>query len=224
MLLCNYELPQALVPPLALPTPASTATVSPTSLPFTSAAPLSSASLSSSIIHVILVVLVNLVHPVPAVAAVTRRWAGRVAAAPVAALAECAKEADMPSVDHCLRLCALLLLLHLDDEDGVALAVPLSALVDVYVVNLVVALDDGCDTRTHLFEAHHLQNTPIKLVLGVYLLLLHLLHDVVVGTGARLEWEYESPMIDFKIFLVKHMLWMVRCHEVDFPSLATLTQ
>ena len=93
-----------LVPPsLAFPTPASVATISP--------------ALSSSASTIcVLVVLVRellpvvVVHLVPTVAAVvlrtlmSRRWAGRVAATPVAALTECAKEADLPSVDLCLRL------------------------------------------------------------------------------------------------------------------------
>jgi hypothetical protein len=126
MLLSNYELPPALVPPLALPTPAASAATS----------------------SIVVVILVIVVHLMPAVAAVTPfaswRWAGRVAAAPVAALAECAKEADLPSINHCLHLHALLCLLHLDNEDGVALAVPPSTRVNVYVVDLVVTLDDGC--------------------------------------------------------------------------------
>jgi hypothetical protein len=133
MLLCNYELPLALVPPLALPTPATT--ISPTSI--------------------IVIVLVVVIYFMPAVAAITplasRRWAGRVSTAPVAALAEYAKEADPPSVDHCLCLRALLCLLHLDNEDGVALAVPPSAHVDYYVVNCVVTLDDACSARTLSF-------------------------------------------------------------------------
>jgi len=93
---------------------------------------------------VIVVVIVVIVVIVVLVAGVTplasRRWARRVAAAPVAALAECTKEADLLSVEICLCLHELLCLLHLDDEDGVALAVPPSACVDVDVVDLVVML------------------------------------------------------------------------------------
>ncbi len=77
----------------------------------------------------------------------------------------------------------LLCLLHLDNDDGVALVVPPSFRVNVDVVNLVVALDDVCSARTLPFEVHHLWCTPIKHVLGAYLLLLHLLRDVVVGNG-----------------------------------------
>jgi hypothetical protein len=57
-------------------------------------------------------------------------WGG-VAAAPVAALAEGTEEADFPGVNHCLRLCMLLRLLHLDDADGVALAVPSFVVVNI---------------------------------------------------------------------------------------------
>ena len=54
-----------------------------------------------------------------------RSWAGRFAATPVVALAECAKEADLPSVDLCLRLRVLLCLLHLDnDARGTLLVLP----------------------------------------------------------------------------------------------------
>jgi hypothetical protein len=54
----------------------------------------------------------------------------------------------------------------------------------VDVVNLVIALDDGCSVCTLPFEAHNLQCTPIKLVLGAYLLLMHFLGDIIVGSGA----------------------------------------
>ena len=121
---------------------------------------------------------------------VLRRHHGAIGT-PVADLAECAKEAALPSVDLCLRLRTLLRLLHLDDEDRVTLAVLPSFQVDVDVVNLVVALDDGCSGRTLSFEAHNLRSTPIKLVLGLYLLLLHLhlLRDVIVGNGAVVRGE-----------------------------------
>ena len=76
------------------------------------------------------VVVLVLVHPVPCCwwrtlesrTLASRRWAER-AATRVAALAECAKEADLPSVDLCLRRRMLLHPLHLDDEDRVTLAV-----------------------------------------------------------------------------------------------------
>ncbi len=156
MLLCNYELPPALVPPLVLPTPA--ATISHTSA--------SAATSSIIVIVLVLIALVVVVHLMPVVAAVTplasRSWAERVAAAPVAALAECTKKADLPSVDHCLHLRGLLCLLHLDNEDRVALAVPPSTRIDVYVVNLVIVLDDDCSARTLPFEMHHLQCAPNK--------------------------------------------------------------
>jgi hypothetical protein len=156
--LCNYEIPPLLMPPLSLAT--STATVS-------SALPTSASAATSSLVVVVPIVVV---HLVPTVAAVTplalQRWAGRVATAPVAALAECAKGADLSSIDHYLRLCVLLLLLHFENEDGVALAVPPSARIDIYVVDLVVVLDDGCSAHTLPFEALHLRCAPIKLVLG----------------------------------------------------------
>ncbi len=116
---------------------------------------------------------------------VLRRHNGAIGT-PMADLAECAKEVALPSVNLCLRLRALLRLLHLDNEDRVTLAVLPSFQVDVDVVNLVVVLDDGCSGRTLSFEAHNLRSTPIKLVLGLYLLLLHLhlLRDVIVGNGA----------------------------------------
>ena len=101
----------------------------------------------------------------------------------MAALAECVKEADLPSVNLCLRLCVLLCPLHLDNEDRVALAVPPSSRVDIDVVDLVAALDDGCSARKLPFDAHNLWCTPKKLVLGAYLLILHLLCEVIVGDG-----------------------------------------
>ena len=46
-------------------------------------------------------------------------------------------------------------------------------------------LDDGCHTRALPLDAHNLGYTAKKLVLGEYLvLLLHLLHDIIVGNGA----------------------------------------
>ena len=102
-----YLLPP-LVPPLALPSPTSV-TVSP-------------ASPTSTSVACVLVVLISVLLLV----VVSRRWAGRVAAAPVAALAEGIEEADFPGVNLCLRHRALLGLLHIDYADGVALAVPLA--------------------------------------------------------------------------------------------------
>ena len=102
-----YLLPP-LVPPLALPSPTSV-TVSP-------------ASPTSTSVACVLVVLISVLLLV----VVSRRWAGRVAAAPVAALAEGIEEADFPGVNLCLRHRALLGLLHLDYADGVALVVPLA--------------------------------------------------------------------------------------------------
>ena len=135
----------------------------------------------------LLVVVVHLVHTVVVVALLTltsRRWAGRVATTPVAALAECAKDADLLSINLCLHLRALLCLLHLDDDDQVTLAVLPSFRVDVDIVDLIVALDDGYCARTLPFEAHNLRCTPIKLALGAYLFLMHLLRDVIVGNSA----------------------------------------
>ena len=110
-------------------------------------------------------------------------WAGR-AVTRVAALAECTKEADLPSVDRCLCRRPLLRPLHLADEDRVALAVPPSPQGDVDVVDLILALRDGCSACTLPFDEHNLRCTPKKLVLGAYLLLLHLLRDIIVGDGA----------------------------------------
>jgi hypothetical protein len=45
-------------------------------------------------------------------------------------------------------------------------------------------LDGGCCACTLPFEAHNLRCTPIKLVLGAYLLLMHFLGDIIVGSGA----------------------------------------
>lgn len=72
----------------------------------------------------------------------SRRWAGIVAAAHVAALALCVKEVDLPNVNLCLHRRALFCILRLDDEDGVALAlaVPPSAHVHIDVVNWVGSL------------------------------------------------------------------------------------
>ena len=177
---------QPLVP--ALPFPSSIATISPPSV----------------IVLLVVVVLVRevapaavvvvvLVHPVPCCwwrtpesrTLALRRWAGR-AVTRVAALAECAKEADLPSVNLCLRRRMLLRPLHLEDEDRVALAVLPFTRVDDDVVDWVVAvaLDDDCSARTLPLDAHNLWCTPKKLVLGAYLLRLHLLRDVIVGDGA----------------------------------------
>ena len=73
--------------------------------------------------------------------------------------------------------------LYLDNENRVALAVPPSAQVNIDIVDRVVTLEDGCSTRTLPLDWHNLWCTPIKLVLGEYLLLLHLLRDVIVGDG-----------------------------------------
>ena len=115
-------------------------------LPFpSSVATVSSPSISPSVVVVVVVlvrefaptavVVVVLVHPVPfccccwlrslesARTLASRRWAAGRAVTRIAALAECAKEADLTRVNLCLRLRALLRPLHLDDEDRVALAV-----------------------------------------------------------------------------------------------------
>ena len=140
------------------------------------------------------VVVVILVHPVPSCCCcwwrsivsrtlASRRWAGR-AVTRVAALAERAKEADLPSVNLCLRLRTLLRPLHLDDEDRVALSVLPSFRVDDDVLDWVVALEDRGSARALPLEAHNLRCAPKKLVLGAHLLILHLLRDVIVGDGA----------------------------------------
>ena len=123
-----------LVPPLALPSPASI-TVSP-------ASPTSTA-IACVLVSVLLLVIFVGVHIVPVTATLaSRRWAGGVAAAPVVALAEGTEEAEFPSVNLCLRRRTLLGLLHLDGADGVALAVPLFVVVNNYTVDLVIPLDD----------------------------------------------------------------------------------
>ncbi len=65
----------------------------------------------------------------------------RVAAAPVAALAEDAVEADLPGIDLCLRRRAHPGLLHLDDADRVALVVLLSFLINDDIVIFIISLD-----------------------------------------------------------------------------------
>ncbi len=112
----------------------------------------------------------------------------------MAALAECAKEADLLSIDLCLHLRALLCLLCLGDDDRVTLAVLPSFRVDVDIVDLVVVLDDGYCARTLPFEAHNLWCTPIKLVLGAYLFLMHLLRDVIVGRGCTGELKKKNSL------------------------------
>ena len=82
-----------------------------------------------------------IVVPVVFVILALRRWAGGVAAAPVAAPAEDAEEADLPGIKLCLRRRALLGLLHLDDADRVALVVPSSFLIDDDIVIFIVSLD-----------------------------------------------------------------------------------
>ncbi len=122
---------QPLVAPLQFPS--SVATVSPPSIVILVAAVVLVREFAPAPAAVVVVVLV---HPVPSCCCccwwwwrtlesqtlALRMWGGR-AVTCVAALAECAKEADLPRVDLCLRLRMLLRLLHLDDEDRVILAV-----------------------------------------------------------------------------------------------------
>ena len=182
-----------LLPPLVapLPFPSSVVTVSPPSVVILVAAVVLVRKIAPA---PVIVVVVILLHPVPSCCCccwwrslesqtlASRRWARR-GVTRVAALAECAKEADLTRVDLCLRLRALLRPLHLDDEDRVALAVLPSFRVDDDVLDWVVALEDGCSARALPLDAHNLQCTPKKLVLGAYLLLLHLLCNVIVGNG-----------------------------------------
>ena len=155
MKLCNDA--TVSIPPLAFPTPASVTTVSPAS-PTSASFICILVVLVRELLLIVVIVIVIVIHPVPTVAAValrtltSRRWAGRVASTPVAALAEGTKEADLPSVDLCLRLRALLRPHHLDDEDQVTLAVLPSFRVDVDVVYLIVVLDDGCSAHTLPFN------------------------------------------------------------------------
>ena len=117
MLLCNYAIFfTAASTPLPLPSPAST-TVSPASPTSTSVV-----CVLVVVVSVLLLVIV-VVHLVPVTAntsilasrtLASRRWAGRIAAAPMAALAEGTEETDSPGVNLCLRRRALLGLLHLD--------------------------------------------------------------------------------------------------------------
>ena len=186
MLLCNYVFLQPLVPPLLFPS--SIATVSPPSVVVLLVIVVLVREFAPAPAPVIVVVLV---HPVPCCwwrtlesrTLASWRWAGG-GATRVAALAECAKEADLTSVNLCLCCRTLLRPLHLDDEDRVPLAVPPFFRVDLGVVDLVVALEVGCSARTLPLDAHNLRCTPKKLVLGAYLLLLHLLRDIIVGDGA----------------------------------------
>ena len=135
MLLCNY----------LFVTAASTSSCS--SLPhlhhrISRLAP-TSTSIACILVSVLLLVIVIVIHLVPVTATIAScRCAGGVAAAPVAALAEGTKEADFPGVNLCLRRRTLLGLLHLDDADGVALAVPSFVVVNNDIVNLVIPLDD----------------------------------------------------------------------------------
>ena len=129
-----------LLPPLVapLPFPSSVVTVSPPSVVILVAAVVLVRKIAPA---PVIVVVVILLHPVPSCCCcwwwrslesqtlASRRWAGR-GVTRVAALAECAEEADLTRVDLCLRLRVLLRPLHLDDEDRVALAVLPSFQVD----------------------------------------------------------------------------------------------
>jgi len=105
-----------LVPPLPLPSPTS-ATISPT-------LPTSTSDICVIIVIIsfllLVIVVVHLVPVIPSTSTlaswtlVSQRWAGRVAAAPVAALAKGTEETDSPGVNLCLRCHALLGLLHLE--------------------------------------------------------------------------------------------------------------
>ena len=183
-----------LLPPLVapLPFPSSVVTVSPPSVIILVAGVVLVRKIAPA---PVIIVVVILLHPVPSCCCwwwwrslesqtlASRRWAGR-GVTRVAALAECAEEADLTRVDLCLRLRVLLRPLHLDDEDRVALAVLPSFRVDDDVLDWVVALEDGCSARALPLDAHNLRCTPKKLVLGAYLLLLNLLRDVIVGDCA----------------------------------------
>ena len=52
------------------------------------------------------------------------------------------------------------------------------------VLDWVVTLEDGPSARALPLDAHNLRCNPKKLVLGAYLLLLHLLHNIIVGNGS----------------------------------------
>jgi hypothetical protein len=73
---------------------------------------------------------------------VSQRWAGKVAAAPVAALAKGTEETDSPCVNLCLRRRGLLGLLHLDDAYGVELVIPSIVLINNDIFDHVIPLDD----------------------------------------------------------------------------------
>ncbi len=116
MIPCNYVFLSLLVPPLLLPSPIS-ATISP-ALPTSTSVVCVIIVIVSVLLLVIVVVHLVLVTPSTSTLAsrtlVSQRWAGRVAAAPVAALAKGTEETDSPGVNLCLRRHALLGLLHLE--------------------------------------------------------------------------------------------------------------
>jgi len=61
------------------------------------------------LVSVLLLLIVVVVHLMPVTATLaSRRWAGRIATAPVAALVEGTEEADFPGVNLCL-LCLMIL-------------------------------------------------------------------------------------------------------------------
>ncbi len=78
----------------------------------------------------------------------------------------------------------LLGFLHLDNGDGVALAVPSIVVVDNNKINLVIPLDDRECAPALPLDTHYLQCAPKLFVLREHPHDLHLLHAVVVGDGA----------------------------------------
>ena len=138
-----YFLPP-LVPPLPLSSPTS-ATVFPASPTYTSVVCVIIVVVS---VLLLIIVVVHLVPVTPSTSTLASRtlasqmWAGRVAAAPVAALAKGTEENDSTCVNLCLRSRGLLGLLHLDDAYGVALVVPSIDLINNDIVDHVISLDD----------------------------------------------------------------------------------
>ncbi len=169
MLLCNYVLFLTLETSLALPSTTAAANVSPALL----------ASASVVIVAVILVIyLMSLLQfPLPA--------SGRRGQRFVLALAAVnPKQVNVAAFDLQLTPDSILCTLHSDEHDAVAQHMPLTMNLHTIWHLIVEFVDSNRISCTVPLQVHHLWCSPVKSIIGVDLLCLHLLHSVIPGNDA----------------------------------------
>ncbi len=181
MLLCNYVLFLTLETSLALPSTTAAANLSPALL----------ASASVVIVAVVLVIhLMSLLRfPLPAPGRRGRRVV-------LALAAVYPKQVNIAAFDLQLTPDSILCNLHNDEHDAVALHMPLT--MNLHTIwRLIVKFVDG-DRHSHTLplEVRHLWCLPVKSILGVNLLCLHLLHRVIPGNDASTA----LMVMSFRIF------------------------